>query len=80
MSESGKHSVTFLKPAVAEISMNFCVILCVLLTSSSERHKMQKVNFDHPTWCIFASKFIWGLDKTGYKCNGMLVQVLVSLH
>lgn len=53
MSDSGKHSVTFSKPSVAEI----------------KRHKMQKVNFDHPTWCIFASKFIWGLDKTGYKCN-----------
>lgn len=28
-----------------------------------------KVNFDVPTWCVFANKFIWGLDKTGYTCK-----------
>lgn len=37
--------------------------------SQFKRHEMKKVNFDSPTWCIFANKFIWGLDKCGYKCS-----------
>lgn len=34
-----------------------------------KRHQFKKVNFEIPTWCIFANKFIWGLDKTGYECK-----------
>jgi hypothetical protein len=41
-------------------------------------HLMKKVNFEVPTWCIFANKFIWGLDKTGYECKG--IRYSFSLH
>lgn len=40
---------------------------------------MMKVNFDVPTWCVFANKFIWGLDKTGYTCKGVTIRTLPSL-
>eukprot|EP01127_Copromyxa_protea_P011568 TRINITY_DN2911_c0_g1_i1.p1 TRINITY_DN2911_c0_g1~~TRINITY_DN2911_c0_g1_i1.p1 ORF type:complete len:620 (-),score=129.52 TRINITY_DN2911_c0_g1_i1:76-1935(-) len=38
-------------------------------------HRFHKKQFDHPTWCIFANSFIWGLDKSGYECSqcGMVV-------
>lgn len=32
-------------------------------------HRFQKKTFSHPTWCPFANKFIWGLDKGGYECR-----------
>eukprot|EP01126_Amoeba_proteus_P054861 TRINITY_DN6770_c0_g1_i8.p1 TRINITY_DN6770_c0_g1~~TRINITY_DN6770_c0_g1_i8.p1 ORF type:complete len:797 (+),score=195.13 TRINITY_DN6770_c0_g1_i8:77-2392(+) len=34
-----------------------------------KQHKFQKVNFSHPTWCIFSRSFMWGLDKSGYECT-----------
>jgi len=32
-------------------------------------HRLEKINVTYPTWCIFANQFIWGLDKTAYKCS-----------
>jgi len=34
-----------------------------------QRHRMEKITVTYPTWCIFANQFIWGLDKTCYKCS-----------
>src|SRR5690606_37319853 len=35
---------------------------------------MAKKTFAHPTWCIFAEKFIWGLEKSGYACQGAILK------
>jgi len=32
-------------------------------------HRFQKKTFPHPTWCPYASKFICGLNKSGYECR-----------
>jgi len=41
-------------------------------------HRFVKKNFSHPTWCQFADKFIWGLNKSGYECK--LCSMKVSRH
>jgi len=37
--------------------------------NKSTQHRFQKKTFPHPTWCQYANKFIWGLDKSGYECR-----------
>jgi len=37
--------------------------------NKSTQHRFQKKIFPHPTWCQYANKFIWGLDKSGYECR-----------
>jgi len=32
-------------------------------------HNFKQVFFNHPTWCKFCTKFIWGLGKQGYQCK-----------
>eukprot|EP01125_Pyxidicula_operculata_P021740 TRINITY_DN85_c0_g1_i2.p1 TRINITY_DN85_c0_g1~~TRINITY_DN85_c0_g1_i2.p1 ORF type:complete len:661 (-),score=136.50 TRINITY_DN85_c0_g1_i2:390-2324(-) len=34
-----------------------------------KQHRFQKKTFSHPTWCPFAQKFIWGINKSGYECR-----------
>lgn len=34
-----------------------------------KQHRFQKKTFSSPTWCQFANKFIWGLNKSGYECR-----------
>lgn len=36
-------------------------------------HRFSKRVFETPTFCVFSSKFIWGLDKTGFECDGILL-------
>jgi len=39
------------------------------IVPSGKKHKFQKENFKHPTYCAICETYIWGLSKAGYHCT-----------